>query len=473
MSTAAVPAEKRLWAEFAVPAALGLWSAAIAVAPGPGTKLALAAPPVLVAGIWWSLLRPHRWLVAFFIFLLLTPPLPIPLGDSGVHLAPLLATVGLLAGASRMKDWRTNVPPVAQAFGWFVGALLLSLPFAAFYSGPDLALRSLLRVGLFAIGAYVFLWALNGPREAGSDSLRLARFLFALAILAALFACADFYFQFPAPAGYEQQFVWLDDGVLRRAQGLFYEASTLGNFCAFFLVMCVAAFFRPRAEIPCPKPLLAVGGLLFATALIFSYSRASIIAVLVACLTFASLRRARIGRVLAGSAVAMIIAAVLVQYFLPSFAASYWARIATSFEDALVTPNGVLTGRLATWATLANFLADRPWHMIFGIGFKTLPYSRFVGTELVADNTYLSVLVETGVIGLTTFLLLNWRILRGALSAARSPNPRAAFFGEWIFCFWAGEMVQMLSGDLVTYWRVLPVYFWVLGTAIREAGGQP
>jgi hypothetical protein len=32
-----------------------------------------------------------------------------------------------------------------------------------------------------------------------------------------------------------------------------------------------------------------------------------------------------------------------------------------------------------------------------------------------------------------------------------------------------GDLVQMASGDLITYWRVLPVYFWVLGAAIREA----
>ena len=33
-------------------------------------------------------------------------------------------------------------------------------------------------------------------------------------------------------------------------------------------------------------------------------------------------------------------------------------------------------------------------------------------------------------------------------------------------------MVQMLSGDLFTYWRVLPVYFWVLATAAREAEAE-
>jgi O-antigen ligase len=106
---------------------------------------------------------------------------------------------------------------------------------------------------------------------------------------------------------------------------------------------------------------------------------------------------------------------------------------------------------------------------VFGIGYKTLPYSNFAGSAVIADNTYLSLLAETGVVGLISFLALNAAILRNAFRAARSANPRAAFFGEWIFCFWAGEMVQMLSGDLITYWRVLPVYFWVLGTAVREA----
>jgi hypothetical protein len=29
----------------------------------------------------------------------------------------------------------------------------------------------------------------------------------------------------------------------------------------------------------------------------------------------------------------------------------------------------------------------------------------------------------------------------------------------------------MLSGDLITYWRVLPVYFWVLAAALRDSSG--
>jgi O-antigen ligase len=472
--------KESLRSELLLPLAIGLWSAAIAAAPGATLKALLLAPAILAGVVWWTILRPQRWLILFFVCLLLTPPLPIPLGDSGVHTAPLFAALGLLAGALRMKQWRSLVSPLPLAFLAFVAVLVMSLSFAALYSGVDLALHSLLRVGLFAVSVYVFAWALAGPRASGADPIRFARFLYIVAILAGLFACADFYFQFPAPAGFEQQFVWLDDGVLRRAQGLFYEASTLGNFCAFFLVMTVVAFFRPRHESPCPgnespcsRPVLAAGGLIFAAALIFSYSRASMIAVIVACITLAFLRRARLGRVLLGASIALVVAAVIVQLALPSFATNYWNRIDTSFQEILVTPDRVFTGRLATWSVLLNFLAARPWHAIFGIGYKTLPYTSFAGAPVVADNTYLSLLVETGLIGLSTFLVLNFLILRGGLRAARSRFSRASFLGEWIFCFWVGEIVQMMSGDLVTYWRVLPVYFWVLGTAIRETSRAP
>jgi O-antigen ligase len=125
----------------------------------------------------------------------------------------------------------------------------------------------------------------------------------------------------------------------------------------------------------------------------------------------------------------------------------------------------VLSGRLASWQTIAAFLAAHPWHAILGIGYKTLPYSNFVGQNIVADNMYLSLLVETGIVGLAAFLLLNFAILRTAWRAARCHDSRASFFGTWIFCFWIGQLFQMLSGDLFTYWRVLPLYFWVLAMA--------
>ena len=102
------------------------------------------------------------------------------------------------------------------------------------------------------------------------------------------------------------------------------------------------------------------------------------------------------------------------------------------------------------------------------MGYKTLPYSDYLGRTVITDNMYLSLLAETGIVGLGAMLWLSLQILRSARRAAGSPDPRRRFFGSWILAFWAGQMVQMFTGDLLTYWRVLPLYFWVLAVAVRH-----
>jgi O-antigen ligase len=117
---------------------------------------------------------------------------------------------------------------------------------------------------------------------------------------------------------------------------------------------------------------------------------------------------------------------------------------------------------------LWHFIASEPWHLLLGIGYKTLPYSDFIGSKAIGDNTYITLLVETGIAGLAAVVALNIAILVTARRASRSPDPVRSFCGTWMFCFWAGQVVQMFSADLLTYWRVLPVYLFVLAVADRE-----
>jgi O-antigen ligase len=324
---------------------------------------------------------------------------------------------------------------------------------------------SLARVVLFAISVFVFLYSYAGPSSDAWSPFRIVKVLFGLAVASALFACADFYFQFPAPGGYGDQFVYLQEGVFRRAQGLFYEASTLGNFCAFFLVMVLVSLFRRREETPISRSALQFGVVILTAALIFSYSRASVLNVIVAAAVLACLHAGRVRRSLIVVLAAVVAASGAIHFATPRLSALYWGRLWGSFSFFGQSPDQVLSGRLGHWQILYDFLAREPWYALFGIGYKTLPYSTFIGSTMIADNTYLSLLVETGVLGLAAFVGLNVVILRTGWIARRSSRPQTQFFGEWIFCFWCGEMVQMLSGDLITYWRVLPVYFWVLGTA--------
>ena len=449
--------------ELWLSAALGLAAAVIAVAP-----VAALVPLILaaLAACGWIVATPARWIPLFLAAAIVLPPLPFALGDSGPHPALLIAAVGLLAGGMRLHAWRMPHDGLSRALGVFLFLLLASVAPATLYSGAAIGAQSLARVALAGISVYLFFYVTSGPaRFDSADPRRILRPLFWAACAAALFACLDFYFQFAPPAGFSEQYVWLDSGAYRRAQGLFYDASTLGNFCTFFLVMIAVALTRPASKRPLSSFALLAGGALFAGALVFSYSRASILNLAVAGVALAVLhwRRFPVARLAIG--VAALAAAV---YFTaPVFVALYWRRLSGSAIYFFTATEGVLSGRLQSWRALADFLYSHPWHALAGIGYKTLPYSNFAGARVIADNMYLSLLVETGIVGLAALLWLHAMILRAGWRARRS------FFGAWIFCFWCGEIVQMFSGDLFTYWRVLPLYFWVLGMAVRETHEHP
>src|SRR5207244_13548335 len=117
---------------------------------------------------------------------------------------------------------------------------------------------------------------------------------------------------------------------------------------------------------------------------------------------------------------------------------------------------------------LGECLSERRWDALLGVGDKSLPYCDFIGRPVVAENMYLSLVVETGVVGLGALLVLSAAILREAYAASRSPDSEKSFYGTWILCFWIGQMFQMFSSDLLTFWRVLPAYLWVLAMAVRR-----
>jgi O-antigen ligase len=443
---------------------LGTYACVIAASPnalaaGAWSMLLVAIPLVL-----WILQTASRWLWCFFLATLLLPPLPFAFGNSGPHLGVALGGLGLVCGAVRLREWRPKRDLLPFAMAVFFLVLLSSAALAVFYSGLKVAAGSLARVLLFGIPVYVFFYASYGPRHWFS-----IRRLYCFGVLSALFACADFYYQFPAPAGYGPQFIWLDSGIYRRAQGFFYEASTLGNVCAFFLIMIAMSLLREwSGERPVSKLALWLGAPILFAALVLSYSRASLLNLFVALASLLYMERARIriGRLFAVAASCLAVGSLGAWLLFPEVAWGYWQRLRQA-QFFFTRTESVLSGRLASWGAIASFLAAHPWHAILGIGYKTLPYSDFIGQTTVADNMYLSLLVETGIVGLSAFMLLNVAILRAAWRAAHRDDSRGSFFGTWIFCFWIGQLFQMLSGDLLTYWRVLPVYFWVLAMATR------
>jgi len=54
-------------------------------------------------------------------------------------------------------------------------------------------------------------------------------------VVAAIYGIVDFYFPLPIPHPFADQYIYLDGRMIRRAQGMLYEASSFGNLSAFFL----------------------------------------------------------------------------------------------------------------------------------------------------------------------------------------------------------------------------------------------
>jgi O-antigen ligase len=430
----------------------------------------IPAAPVLVALLLWVFRDPARWFLGFAAATLLLPPLPFPVGETGPHPAVLFAAVGLWRGR-RLSEWRTPLNGLTGAAAALILAMLLSVVWALLYSGPAVAAGSAARVLLFGVSLYTLFYFSYGPGTGEvAQPLRWTSWLYALGIASAILACLDFYFQLLPPAGFGEQFVWLSSGVYRRAQGVFYEAGVLGTLCSFFLVWTALAWLEPPPR-TLPSKWLAAGAVVLSAALLFSFSRASLLNLLAAFTAIFVLHRGRFSiRRIAPLTLAAGAGALLLTYIVfPAFVETYVLRLVYSGIDFGEKPDVVLGGRFTAWTTIFGALGGEPTKWLFGVGFKTLPYGG-LGEPVIADNMYICMLAETGLVGLGAMLgflaVLVWR----SFQAARSADRTVSFLGAWTFCFWTGMLVHMLSVDALTYWRVLPIYFAVAGLAAREHG---
>jgi len=421
---------------------------------------------ILLTGYSLSTACLRNWSYLFVASALVVPPLypSILGGDTPLYVANLLFVAGCIVVLARGTDFQIGTDSVGRAAAGFLLALALSIPFGFWFSGTSEGFGSCLRFFLLLHPFLIYHW-LRGfcPVRREESLILVGKFLLGVGVVAALYGIVDFYLPIPIPHPFADQYIYLDGRMIRRAQGMFYEASSFGNLSAFFLGLTLAILLSwwKKLSLAWKTTLYLMIGI-FTTALFLSYSRGSWANVLVTGTVFLILQRKLRFQIAAASVCVVAGFVFLVYQISPLVVLNFFDWRMGTLLEFWSDPNLATSGRWEAWWRLISFFADHPWYLVFGIGYKTLPHTRLFGRPLIADNGFLSLTFETGIIGLAAFLWLNWRVFNTTLRASRQRDSVRAIGAAFMFAFWCGEMVQMVTGDLFTYWRNMVVFFAAL-----------
>ncbi|MFN8006565.1 MAG: O-antigen ligase family protein [Terriglobia bacterium] len=399
------------------------------------------------------------------------PPLyPASLGGQvPLYVGNFILAAWALSYLSKHRPIPLLSDEVTRLGSYFLGALALSLLFAWWFSGAHIASFAMLRFGLLCHPFLVYWLIRSSPGLSSEDWLRA--FLISLLWIGAvvsLYGIVDFCWPIPYPHPSAEQFIYLKRQALRRAQGIFWESSSFGNLCAFFLTLTTGMFLSLRNRLTPSQQwvLLSFIGI-FVSALFLSYSRGSWMAAFVTLAVFLVLSpRIRAVELLL-VATAMVLPILILCWVSPDIVSNFFSYRVGTLGELPRNPNLATSGRWDSWSAILQYLTLHPWILGLGIGYKTLPYTTLFGRKIIADNGYLSLLIEGGLIGLGLFLLLNAALLKSFYKARQTGGPLRKFAGTFMLSFWCGEIVQLSTGDIFTFWRNLVVFF-ALAAAIQN-----
>lgn len=226
-------------------------------------------------------------------------------------------------------------------------------------------------------------------------------------------------------------------------------AALMAQMIVFLLAIC--GYIKLRYRILC----LAVAGL-SAVCLMYALSRAGYIAAVAGCLFLAAVRYRKAIPVL-------ILLGLTWTAIVP--AAVYQRTVMTTDNPGGELDHSSET-RVALWEEALDEVAASP---VFGLGFNTYAYRQHKGNYKDSHNIYVKVLTETGVVGLTLFLILlfksasiGYRLFRTAVE----PFHKAIGLGlaGWV----VSAIISNFFGDRFTFLEVNG-YMWLIAGLVTRA----
>jgi O-antigen ligase len=233
------------------------------------------------------------------------------------------------------------------------------------------------------------------------------------------------------------------------------QANEFGGFMAMYTPLVVTALLAPKLK---TRARLALIALLFmcCVSIIYTMSRGSMLGVVAGLLV--------IGAIYSRKFLALVIlAAALHTWWLPDRVINRFEE--TTEEEGMMQEYGVdksTAVRVQQWKGIPNMIWDRP---VFGHGFDAFPNIyrvRVSGKFKAAHSSWIRILVEEGIVGLTVVLwlmasiaLMAWRVMR------RGEGFFAKTLGPGMLAAVAVCIVVNVSGARF-HNPIINAYFWVL-----------
>ncbi len=151
-----------------------------------------------------------------------------------------------------------------------------------------------------------------------------------------------------------------------------------------------------------------------------------------------------------------LFAGIIIYCFYPALGSGVFLRASKTFQAQNL--NQALSGRIENWK---YFLVEIfPASPIIGIGYKV---NSVLAEGKPPDNVPLMMLVEGGIIGLIIFC--GWYLV---ISLHLISLPKSSWMTIFLIASWVGISFQMLTADILTYWRALPYFFSFLALSFNR-----
>ena len=404
-------------------------------------------------------LKWYEYLVVAYGILIPVLAFNLP-GVGGLGAADLLMPVSGFVLLATRRVGRIQLPHIAL-LGFCFAALVSLIQIDELKPVVDCLIRWIRLFGILI----PFYFALHIPTDDRIVKLAFRSWIVGglTAILIGIFLHT---FQIEVRSG--QQRLWMDGGSVLRAGGLIGNSGVFGHMTSTWTVICVTWLVAVSKH-----KLRFIGAALAVLTMVYviyiSSSRAAVLNFIVALMVFAVLLplpkqfKRWLPILTLGFAVFCVFAYCLAQWPGASGGSS---KLSKQLESSLArfvpglggtSVNEFTSNRADNWPEYIEMMNEK---LLTGWGYK-------MGVRLheeSPDNSYMSVMLETGALGFACMAMFVTGVLFLLLQLYLADDP----FALILLPVAAGQLANCMTSDIYTFWITMPVIFMLLGLVTQR-----